>query len=91
MGRQFGLAAADGCHDQLGKTPVVENQVLGMLSGQLCRGQRILVAAEAVVEHRVRPLSAGQPVVLAPGQRLVRSRLDQLGDLRFPVLPGEER
>src|SRR6266567_7697489 len=51
----------------------------------LHRSQRVLVAAEAVAEHRGGPLNEAQPPSLSATQSILRAGLDQLEGLKFPA------
>jgi hypothetical protein len=53
------------------------------LGGPLGRGQRRLVAAEAVVEHGVRPLGNGYPDSFAAQSHIVDDGFDESGCLDF--------
>ena len=45
--------------------------------------QRLLIAAQAVAQHRGRPLHGTQPSTLTPAPYVVGGGLDQLSGLRF--------
>ena len=57
-----------------------------MAGGPLGRGQRLLVAAEAVVEQRARPLRDGNPDTFAPQRHFLHGGFDQR-DRRGLVAP----
>src|SRR3954452_20008130 len=60
-----------------------------MVGGTLLRrGQRLLIAAEAVVEHRGCPVDDAQAPSLAAGHQIVYVGLDQLGEVEFAASPG---
>ena len=64
--------------------PRVDHSSVGCSQACSRRGQRVVVAAEAVVEHRARlRATTDQPDSLAPGDRVLHGGLDQRGGLRF--------
>ena len=86
---ELGLACARGRLDELGQRPHgprVEG-VRGGLPGRRCR---LLVAGEAVVQDRGRPVRPGRPPALALRPRRARSRSLSLRRPRLPALavPG---
>ena len=62
-----------------------------MLGGLLCGGERVLVAAEPVVEQRARPVaSTVTSDSLATGDRVGQGALDEGARLGLAALPGEQ-
>src|SRR5207245_2402806 len=53
------------------------------LARPLRRGQRLLIAAQAVVQHRGRPLNDAQSFTLTPTPHVLGGGLDQLSSLGF--------
>jgi hypothetical protein len=84
VGRERGLPASSCRLDQLDQPPG-EGQLLGVLAGPLGSVERVLMAADAVVEHCARPVDEAQPLTLAPSDHLVHVVLDQVGNLGFPA------
>ena len=89
--RDVGLPAPDGGLDQLGQRPGGQEQLGASRARLLGRRQRLLVAAEAVVEDRGRP--AGVLHADAPGPRRSASCIDGLDQRRRPrpLAPGARR
>src|SRR3989442_862628 len=75
--------AAVRCLDQLGRRPHGEHQLVQVLARLLRRRQPVLVAAQAVVERRSRPLKESQPRSLPTLRHVLRADLGQLGGLTF--------
>src|SRR5580658_2269640 len=82
-GRALGYPAAHRRLHQLDKSPVREPDRWGVLAGPLRRGQRLLIAAQAVAQNRVRPLHGTQPSPLTPAPYVVGGGLDQLSGVCF--------
>ena len=69
-------------------TQVDETQLVGVLVGLLGRGQRLLVATEAIEEHRARPLDSNKPEPLAAAHHLMPAGIDQRQGLHFAASPS---
>ena len=67
--RRARLPAPGGRLDQLDERPGGEGQLLGIRGALLGRVQRLLVAAEAVVQHRGRYWTSVSPDALAAASR----------------------
>ena len=66
-----GVPAAGGRLDQLDQRPGRRAELRRVLGGLLGRGQRVVVAAEAVVEHRARPVRERRARSLAAAHRVL--------------------
>ena len=69
-------------------TQVGEPEPVRVLGGPLGGGERLLVAAEAVVEHRAAPVGGGEPEPFAAAQHVLPAGLDQR---QRPRPPGRAR
>ena len=88
VGRELGYPATGRRLDELGYRPVGE-QIRGrVLTRLLRRGQRLLIAAKAVAQHRGRPANEAQPAAFTAALRVFRGGLDQLQGLGFPAPQG---
>jgi len=69
------LAASQGCLDKLGQCQV--RHVVGVAGSLLCRRQRGLIAAQAVVQDRLRPCDHCHAYSLAAPLDVLSIRIDQ--------------
>ena len=83
------LAASGGRLDQLDQGPAEETEVV-VFGGALGGGERRLVAAETVVQHRGRVLGQCDRPSLTPSGGVFAARLDQLQRLGLLAAPGGE-
>ena len=90
LGRAFGLAGPGRRFYQLDRRPGGQPELAGVLAALFGRGQRRAVAAQAVVQHRIRPVRQRHPGSLAAYRHLFPGDLDQRGSLAFPAPPGRQ-
>ena len=83
VGGAPGLPGPGGRLDQLDQRPSGETQLAWVFAAPFGRGQRLVVAAEAVVEHRGRPLRAAVSHVLRRAPHPGVTAVDQRGGLGF--------
>ena len=74
--------------DQLGQGPGRQPQLVRVVASLLSRGQRLVIAAQTVVEHRGGPGRVGQPRYVTVRRRVCRADGDQPGGLSFLSSPG---
>ena len=79
------LPAADACFDQFRERPDGEAELLQVRGSLLRRDQRLLIAAEAVVQDGGSVLHEGEPHALTAPCELVAGHADQLGRLADPA------
>jgi len=85
-----GVTAARRRLGQLDQAPVGEAEFLRIRASLVGRGQRIPVAAEAVVEHRAGVLSDAQSHALVPHHSAALDRLDELDRLGPAAPPARQ-
>ena len=86
----LGLPGPGGGLDQLDRRPGGHPQLVRVVAARLGRGQRLVVAAQAIAQHRGRPSGGGQPVPFAAGRHLRRGGRDQLAGFGRLASPGGE-
>src|SRR5580693_7922700 len=84
-GRAPGYPAAHRRLDELDKLDAGELHRRRVLARPLRRGQRLLIAAQAVEQHRGRPLHEAERSALTPALRVVGGGLEQVSGLYFPA------
>jgi hypothetical protein len=87
--RELGLAAAGGRLDQLDQSPIVPPRGVCVFGSLVHGGERLLVAAQAVVEHGGHPVHESQPLSVAATGELPCGGVDQWGGLGFAALEGD--
>ena len=87
----FRVAGPDGGLDELGRHPGRDAQLVRVPHRLLRGGERVLVATEAVEEHRARPLGGDQPQPLAPVQHFPPAFVDERDRLGLISSPGGQR
>src|SRR4029077_939764 len=88
--RALGYCAAHRRLNQLDERPVGELHGGGVLARPLRRGQRLLITAQAVVQHSVRPPDEAERSALTPALRVVGSRMEQVSGLFFAAAEGSK-
>ncbi len=78
------------CLDQLDRRPRGEHELVGVFARSPRRRQRVLVAAQPVVEHRGRPVKQDRSRSLPATHRLFHARVDLLGKLTLPAAVCEK-
>ena len=78
------LPGPGGRFDQLDHRPDGQPQLVGVFAALFGRGQRLVILAQAVVQHRTSPVRQGDPDALAPQRHVPSGGPDQRGRLQFP-------
>src|SRR4029077_16985163 len=90
VGRALWYSAAHRRLDELDERPGGELYRGRVFARRLRCAQRLLMAAQAVVQHRGRPPDEAERSALTPALRVVGGGLDQLSGLRFPAAVGSQ-
>ena len=88
--RQLGAPAPTAASTSSAQRPDGDEQLRRVARSPRGRGQRLLVAAEAVEEHGARPARVLDRGALAAGRDLLDGGVDQLGGLGRPAWKGGE-
>ena len=91
LGRECRLSASGSRFNELDERPVGHPQLVWILAGLFSRDSRLLEPAEAVIEHRGRPISRAKPLSFSPGNDRFCDRLDQPRGFVFPASPSSEQ
>src|SRR6185503_19683265 len=76
--------------DELDERPRRHGHLLATGGGLLRRRERVLVAAQTVVEQGARPLAHDHPEALAPRERVGAGALDERARVDLTALPREQ-